>query len=197
MGRKAKVERRTSETHVELELCLDGNGVYEVETSIPFLDHMLALFAKHGLFDLKVRASGDTAVDFHHTAEDIGICLGRVFQEALGDKKGICRYGEATVPMVDALASVAVDFSGRPHVVFRASFQAPKVGEIDVELFEEFFRAFSHAAGADLHIRLHYGNNVHHCIEAIFKAAARACDGATRLDPRQPGVLSTKGTLTS
>ena len=195
MKRTASVCRKTQETEVQVGLCLDGKGDYQIETSVPFLDHMLALFSKHGFFDLEVKASGDTAVDFHHTAEDIGLCLGKAFQEALGEKKGIRRFGEATVPMVDALASVAVDFSGRPHLVFQVSFLSPRVGDMDVELFEEFFRAFSNSAGADLHIRLHYGTNVHHCTESIFKAAARACDLACRTDPRQPGIQSTKGTL--
>lgn len=195
MKRSAAVTRKTKETDVHLELDLDGRGVYSNQTSVPFLDHMLDLFAKHGFFDLEVRATGDTEVDFHHTVEDVGICLGKAFRDALGDKKGIRRYGQATVPMGDALASVAVDISGRPHLVFVAAFPADRVGQVDAELFEEFFRAFGANAGLDLHVRLHYGANVHHSIEAIFKAAARACDEATQLDPRQKGVLSTKGSL--
>jgi len=195
--RKAQVHRKTRETEVHVELCLDGTGLYEVDSSLPFLDHMLSLFAKHGFFNLEVRATGDTAVDYHHTVEDIGLALGRCFRDALGDKRGIRRFGEASVPMVDAFASAAVDFSGRPHLVYQAAFSSPRVGEMDVELFEEFFRSFSNAAEADLHLRLHYGSNVHHCVEALFKAAARACDIASQIEPRQKGVQSTKGTLTA
>ncbi len=196
-SRTARVHRKTRETDVYVELVLDGSGSYEIHSSLPFLDHMLSLFAKHGFFDLQVRASGDTAVDYHHTVEDIGLALGRCFRDALGDKIGVRRFGEASVPMVDAFATAAVDFGGRPHLVFQAAFSSPRVGEMDVELFEEFFRAFSSAAEADLHLRLHYGSNVHHCVEAIFKAAGRACDLASQIEPRQKGVRSTKGTLTA
>lgn len=197
MKRTASVSRKTQEAEVQIDLCLDGKGDFQLETSIPFLDHMLALFSKHGFFDLRIKASGDTAVDFHHTAEDVGLTLGRGFREALGDKQGIRRFGEATVPMADALASAVVDFSGRPHLVFQVYFPSPRVGDMDAELFEEFFRAFSNSACADLHIRLHYGTNVHHCAESIFKAVGRACDLACQLDPRQPGIQSTKGTLSA
>jgi imidazoleglycerol-phosphate dehydratase len=205
MKRKVEIEntakrsgrfcRKTDETDIQVDLSVDGNGTYSIATSIPFLDHMLSLFAKHGFFDLEVRAAGDTNIDFHHTVEDVGICLGHAFREALTDKKGIKRFGSATVPMIDALASVYVDYSGRSHLVFRAPFTASRLGEMDVELFEEFFRAFADSAGLDLHIHLQYGTNVHHCIEAIFKATARAMDAATRIDPRQQGIHSTKGTL--
>ena len=174
---------------------MDGKGDSQVQTPVPFIDHMLTLLAKHGFFDLKIQAKGDTEVDYHHTVEDIGICLGTAFKGALGDKKGIRRFGEATVPMTDALASVAADWSGRSHLVFLADFPSPRVGDMDAELFEEFFRAFSNNAGLDLHIRLLYGSNVHHSIEAIFKAVARALDLASRIDPRQPGIQSTKGSL--
>jgi len=193
--RASRFCRRTDETDIQVDLCVDGTGTHSVSTSIPFLDHMLSLFAKHGFFDLQVRATGDTNVDFHHTVEDVGICLGRAFREALTDKKGMERYGSATVPMIDALASVSVDYSGRSHLVFLAPFTTSRLGDVDVELFEEFFRAFADSAGLDIHIQLQYGNNVHHCIEAIFKAAARAMDAATRINLRQQGIQSTKGTL--
>lgn len=195
MKRTKSVSRKTQETDIHLELCVDGKGDSQVETPVPFIDHMLTLLAKHGFFDLKIQAKGDTEVDYHHTVEDIGICLGTAFKGALGDKKGIRRFGEATVPMTDALASVVADWSGRSHLVFRAEFPSSRVGDMDVELFEEFFRAFSNNAGLDLHIRLLYGSNVHHSIEAIFKATARALDLASRIEPRQPGVPSTKGSL--
>lgn len=195
MKRTQTVNRKTQETEITIELCLDGKGDCEVRSPVPFLDHMLALLAKHGFFDLKIAAKGDTEVDYHHTVEDIGICLGTAFKGALGDKRGIRRFGEAAVPMTDALAFVAVDWSGRPHMVFRADFPSARVGDMDVELFEEFFRAFSNNAGLDLHIHLLCGSNVHHAIEAIFKAFARACDQACQLDPRQHGIQSTKGKL--
>ena len=195
MKRTKSVSRKTQETDISLELCVDGKGDAQIQTPVPFIDHMLTLLAKHGFFDLKILAKGDTEVDYHHTVEDIGICLGTAFKGALGDKKGIRRFGEATVPMTDALASVAADWSGRSHLVFGASFPSSRVGDMDVELFEEFFRAFSNNAGLDLHVRLLYGSNVHHSIEAIFKAVARALDLASRIDPRQPGIQSTKGSL--
>lgn len=195
MKRTKSMSRKTQETDISLELCVDGKGDSQVQTPVPFIDHMLTLLAKHGFFDLKIQAKGDTEVDYHHTVEDIGICLGTAFKGALGDKKGIRRFGEATVPMTDALASVAADWSGRSHLVFLADFPSSRVGDMDAELFEEFFRAFSNNAGLDLHIRLLYGSNVHHSIEAIFKAVARALDLASRIDPRQPGIQSTKGSL--
>jgi imidazoleglycerol-phosphate dehydratase len=195
MKRTKSVSRKTQETDISLELCVDGKGDAQIQTPVPFIDHMLTLLAKHGFFDLKILAKGDTEVDYHHTVEDIGICLGTAFKGALGDKKGIRRFGEATVPMTDALASVAADWSGRSHLVFGADFPSSRVGDMDVELFEEFFRAFSNNAGLDLHIRLLYGSNVHHSVEAIFKATARALDLASQIDPRQPGIQSTKGSL--
>lgn len=197
MNRTGKFARKTEETDVSVELDLDGIGEHRIETSIPFLDHMLILLSKHGFFNMKIKARGDIHVDYHHTVEDVGICLGKAFQKALGEKKGIRRFGEAHVPMIDALADVTVDWSGRSQLVFRASFPSPRVGEMDVELFEEFFRAFANHAGIDLHIDLRYGSNVHHSIEAIFKATARALDRASQLDPRQTGVQSTKGRLDS
>lgn len=195
MKRTKSVSRKTRETDIRLELTVDGKGDSEIRTPVPFMDHMLTLLAKHGFFDLNIQAKGDTEVDYHHTVEDLGICLGTAFKGALGNKKGMQRFGEATVPMTDALASVVADWSGRCHLVFAAEFPSSRVGDMDVELFEEFFRAFSNNAGLDLHIRLHYGSNVHHSIEAIFKAVARALDLASRIDPRQPGVQSTKGSL--
>jgi imidazoleglycerol-phosphate dehydratase len=195
MTRQQQVSRKTQETDIQVGLNLDGRGEFSVTTSIPFLDHMLALFARHGLFDLTVRATGDTAVDYHHTMEDVGICLGNAFKKALGDKKGIRRFGQASVPMIDSLATVVLDLSGRAHLTFRVEFASSRVGELDVELFEEFFRAFSTAAGIDLHVHVPYGSNVHHSVEAIFKAFARACEQAVRIDPRMEGVWSTKGTL--
>ncbi len=195
MKRTKSVNRKTQETEISLELCVDGKGDSKIQSPVPFLDHMLTLFAKHGFFDLEIEAKGDTEVDYHHTVEDVGICLGTAFKGALGDKKGLRRFGEATVPMTDALASVAADWSGRAHLVFGVDFPSSRVGDMDVELFEEFFRAFSNNAGLDLHIRLFYGSNVHHSIEAIFKAAGRALDQASQIDPRQPGIQSTKGSL--
>jgi imidazoleglycerol-phosphate dehydratase len=195
MKRRKSVTRKTQETEILVELCVDGKGDYEIQTPVPFLDHMLALFAKHGFFDLRIQAKGDVQVDDHHTVEDIGICLGKALRGALGEKIGIRRFGEASVPMTDALAFVAVDLSGRSHLVFKAAFPSPRVGKMDVELIEEFFRAFSNNAELDLHIHLRYGANVHHSIEAIFKATGRACDLATQMDARQPGIQSTKGSL--
>ena len=195
MKRIATIKRKTAETDIVVELLLDGQGDYQIDTSVPFLDHMLNLFAKHGFFNLKIKASGDIQIDYHHTVEDIGICLGKAFQKALSDKKGIRRYGESSVPMTDALATVVADFSGRGNLIFQVDFPASRVGDMDVELFSEFFRAFSANAGADLHIRLHYGENIHHCIEAVFKAFGRACDLAVQLEPRQGGIQSTKGSL--
>ena len=195
MKRTGTIKRKTAETDIVVELLLDGRGDYQINTSVPFMDHMLNLFAKHGFFDLKIQASGDIQVDYHHTVEDVGICLGKAFQKALGNKKGIRRYGQASVPMSDALATVVADFSGRGNLIFQADLPSSRVGDMDVELFSEFFRAFSTNAGADLHIRLHYGQNIHHCIEAVFKAVGRACDEATQLEPRQSGIQSTKGSL--
>jgi imidazoleglycerol-phosphate dehydratase len=195
MKRSAKVERKTKETEIAVELELDGTGKYKIATSVPFMDHMLELFARHGLFDLKVRATGDIEVDYHHTVEDLGICLGEAFKKAVGDKKGISRYGEASVPMDDALARVDVDFGGRAFLVYNAKIPRGKVGEFDVELIEVFFSAFSANSAINLHINLAYGNNYHHIIEAIFKAFARALDRATRRDERIKGLMSTKGTL--
>ena len=195
MSRKASLERITKETQIKLALEIDGRGEAKICTSVPFLDHMLDLFTRHGLFDLKIEARGDIDIDFHHTVEDIGIVLGTAFREALGDKKGIRRYGQAAVPMDETLASVAIDLSGRPYMVYNVKLPKVKIGEFDVELAREFFQAFANNAGANLHINVMYGDNVHHILEACFKGMARALDQATQLDPRIEGVLSTKGKL--
>ncbi|RII29827.1 MAG: imidazoleglycerol-phosphate dehydratase HisB [Geobacter sp.] len=195
MSRTATIERITKETRIRMELSVDGRGQAKVCTSVPFLDHMLNLFARHGLFDLTIEASGDIDIDFHHTVEDVGIVLGEAFKQALGDKNGIRRYGQATVPMDETLAAVAVDFSGRPYLVYHVALPKVKIGDFDVELAREFFQAFVNHCGLNLHINVMYGDNVHHIIEACFKAFARAVDVATQLDPRVEGVMSTKGVL--
>ena len=195
MIRAAAIERVTKETRIKLSLDVDGKGDAKICTSVPFLDHMLNLFARHGLFDLDVEASGDIDIDFHHTVEDIGIVLGEAFRQALGDKKGIRRYGQATVPMDETLASVAIDISGRPYLVYHVVLPKVKIGEFDVELAREFFQAFVNHCCLNLHINVMYGENVHHIIEACFKAVARAMDVATQFDPRVEGVMSTKGVL--
>lgn len=195
MSRTATIERITNETRIKLSLDVDGNGEGKICTSVPFLDHMLNLFARHGLFNLEVEACGDIDIDFHHTVEDIGIVLGEAFKQALGDKKGIRRYGQASVPMDETLASVAVDISGRPYLVYHVNLPKVKIGEFDVELAREFFQAFANHCGLNLHINVMYGDNVHHIIEACFKACARAMDTATQLDPRVKDVMSTKGVL--
>ena len=195
MSRKASIERVTKETQIKLSLEIDGTGESKICTSVPFLDHMLDLFTRHGLFDLRIEAKGDIDIDFHHTVEDIGIVLGTAFREALGDKKGIRRYGQATVPMDETLASVAVDLSGRPFMVYHVSLPKVKIGEFDVELAREFFQAFVNNVGANVHINVMYGDNVHHVLEACFKGMARALDMATQIDPRIQGVMSTKGKL--
>ena len=195
MPRKAKVRRRTTETDVAVELELDGQGRFRVETGLPFFDHMLAQLAKHGLFNLTLRAKGDLEVDPHHTMEDVGLALGEAFAQALGNRANIRRYGQATVPMDDALGWVAVDLSGRPFLVYRADGLAGKIGEFDAALLKEFFRAFATALKANVHIGVAYGENTHHMAESVFKAAGRALDVATTLDPRVKGIPSTKGKL--
>ncbi|ALA70007.1 imidazoleglycerol-phosphate dehydratase [Geobacillus stearothermophilus 10] len=195
MAREATIARTTNETSIQLSLSLDGEGKAELETGVPFLTHMLDLFAKHGQFDLYIEAKGDTHIDDHHTTEDIGICLGQAIKEALGDKKGIKRYGNAFVPMDDALAQVVIDLSNRPHFEFRGEFPATKVGAFDVELVHEFLWKLALEARMNLHVIVHYGRNTHHMIEAVFKALGRALDEATMIDPRVKGVPSTKGML--
>lgn len=197
MTRFAKIERNTNETKIAVELNLDGAGQAEIKTGVGFMDHMLDLFMKHGLFDGKIIANGDTWIDDHHTTEDIGIVLGQVFREALGDKKGIKRYGNAFVPMDDALAQVVVDCSNRPHLEYRIEPTLnAKVGSFDTELVHEFLWKFALEARINLHVIVPYGHNTHHIIEAIFKALARALDDAIQIDPRVKGVPSTKGLLT-
>jgi len=195
MSRTAVVERVTKETRIRLSLGIDGTGEAKVCTSVPFLDHMLDLFARHGLFDLQVEAQGDIDIDFHHTVEDVGIVLGEALKRALGGKEGIRRYGHATVPMDETLASAAVDLSGRPYLCYNVPLPKVKIGEFDVELVREFFQAFANTGALNLHVNLLYGENVHHMVEGCFKAFARALDEATRRDERITGVLSTKGKL--
>jgi imidazoleglycerol-phosphate dehydratase len=196
MTRQATINRMTNETQVNVTLQLDGEGQATIDTGVPFMDHMLDLFVKHGFFDATIQASGDTHIDDHHTTEDIGIVLGQVVKEALGDKKGIRRYGNAFVPMDDALAQVVIDCSNRPHLEFRAVLPNEKVGNFDTELVHEFLWKFALEARMNVHVIVHYGHNTHHIIEAIFKALARALDEAVSIDPRVKGVPSTKGLLT-
>jgi len=195
MNRQSSISRKTGETDITLSFCLDGTGNSELNTGIGFLDHMIALFAKHGLFDITVKAEGDLYVDEHHTAEDIGIALGLAIKEALADKKSIKRYGTSFVPMDEALAMVSMDLSGRPFLVFDADFTSDRVGTMSTQMVEEFFRAVAFNAGMTLHIKALYGKNDHHIIEAIFKAFGRALDEASRIDDRITGVMSTKGSL--
>jgi imidazoleglycerol-phosphate dehydratase len=193
--RIAEIKRDTKETQIAAEVNLDGSGLSEVDTGVGFFDHMLDLLARHGLVDLKLSAKGDTHVDAHHTTEDTGIVLGLAIQKALGDRAGIRRFGDATVPMEDSLAQVAIDLGGRGSCCFHAAFPADKVGEFDTELVEEFFRAVALNAGMNVHINVLYGFNTHHISEAIFKAFAKALESATRINPRVKGVPSTKGVL--
>lgn len=195
MERTAEIIRKTNETDISLWLDVDGTGETQIDTGIGFFDHMLMLFAKHGLFDIKLKAIGDLYVDAHHTVEDVGIVLGLGIKKALGEKKSLARYGTAYVPMDETLAVVSLDLSGRQYIVFNASFKSDKIGQLDTELIEEFFRALAFNAGITLHINVLYGNNSHHIAEAIFKAFARALDQATQIDERVVGVMSTKGSL--
>ncbi len=189
------VVRKTRETDVKLELTIDGEGKNSVSTEVPFFDHMLALTAAHGFFDLALNAIGDIEIDGHHTVEDVGIVLGEAFDKALGDRHGIKRYGTSLVPMDEALASVAIDFSNRPFLAYNVRFSHATTGRFDVELVEEFFKAFVNKSGTTLHINMIYGENTHHMIEAIFKAFGQALDEATMFDARISGVRSTKGML--
>ena len=195
MDRIAEVKRVTKETNINMRLDLDGRGRSSVNTGIGFFDHMLEGFARHGFFDLEVDIRGDLHVDGHHTVEDTGIVLGNAIREAVGDKRGIRRYGYFILPMDDALALCAVDFCGRPYLNFDASFPTERVGGLDTELVREFFYAVSYSAGMNLHLKVMDGTNAHHMIEAMFKAFAKALDGATGMEPRVSDVLSTKGTL--
>ncbi|MEY4167055.1 MAG: imidazoleglycerol-phosphate dehydratase HisB [Blastocatellia bacterium] len=196
MKRYATTERQTRETRIRLELGLDGTGKSEIATGIPFLNHMLELFARHGNFDLRVDCAGDLEVDDHHTVEDIAICLGQALSRALGEKIGIARYGHAYVPMDETLARAVIDLSGRSYLVYHAEEKREKVGTFSVELAEHFWHSFAEHARCNLHLEVLYGRNQHHMLEAIFKAAARALALAVRIDTRVDGVLSTKGTLT-
>jgi imidazoleglycerol-phosphate dehydratase len=195
MPRIARVERTTHETNIAVEIDLDGQGRSRVETPLPFLSHMVEQIARHGLFDLTVVALGDVEIDGHHTTEDLGIVLGLAVQKALGDKAGITRYGEATLPMDEALVTCALDLSGRSYFVFRVPLPKAKVGTFDVELVPVFFEAFARSTPCNLHLRMHEGENLHHIIEISFKAFAKALMRATRIDPRVVGVPSTKGSL--
>jgi len=196
MNRVATVTRTTTETDVTLTIDLDGSGAAEVDSGIGFLDHMLTALARHGLFDLTIRATGDLHIDCHHTTEDIGIVLGRAFAQAIGDKRGIRRFGQATVPMDEALTEAAVDISGRPFLGWDVSFARDRLGEMDTELFQEFFRAFATNALLTLHVANRAGGNAHHVAESCFKAVARALRMATEADPRAAGAIaSTKGAL--
>ena len=195
MARTSCVKRSTSETQIEVSLNLDGSGIQDIKTPIPFLDHMLSQLAKHGYFDLTVKAQGDTQIDFHHTVEDVGIAVGQAFKEALGEKKGIRRFAEASTPLNEALAQCVVDISGRAFFVFNVELPKSKIGEFDVELVSEFFQAFSANSGTTLHLNSPYWSNLHHIIEALFKAFARALDSACSVDSRTSNIPSTKGTL--
>ena len=194
-AREASIRRKTKETEIKLSLNIDGDGKSDICTTVGFLDHMLTLLAKHGQMDLNVMAEGDLNVDQHHTVEDIGICLGHALIQALGDKAGIRRYGEATLPMDEALTTVALDLGGRPFIVWKVAMPTEKIGGFDAQLVEEFWRAVATNAQMNLHVRLHHGQNSHHIAESIFKAAARALRQATEKDPRMRGVPSTKGKL--
>jgi imidazoleglycerol-phosphate dehydratase len=195
MMRNSAVERNTKETRIKLELNLDGTGVFDIRTGIGFFDHMLAQIAYHGCFDMKLEAAGDLEVDSHHTIEDVGLTLGEAIRKALGERRGIRRYGEATIPMDEALAMAVVDLGGRPYLVFNAELGKGRLGGFDLEMVREFYRAISVQAGMNIHIRLLEGDNLHHCVEAIFKAFGRALTAATRIEERKMEIPSTKGVL--
>jgi imidazoleglycerol-phosphate dehydratase len=194
-SRTATIDRKTGETDISLRLNLDGSGMASINTGVGFLDHMCHLFAKHSLIDLQVEAKGDLHVDFHHTVEDVGICLGQALFQAIGNKAGIRRYGHFTLPMDETLVTTAVDLSGRAAFVFNANFSSPKIGDFDSELVREFWNAVAQQAACNLHVNLHYGSNNHHISEAIFKSLARSFRMAVETDPRHPGVPSSKGAL--
>lgn len=194
--RKATIERKTKETSIKVELNLDGTGKYEVSTGIGFLDHMLEQLSRHSLIDLKVAAKGDLHIDYHHTTEDTGIAIGEAFSKALGERKGITRYAHAYIPMDETLSRVAIDISGRPYFIWKVEFTKPKLGEMDTELFREWFQAFAFAAGATLHVENLYGVNNHHIVESCYKGLARSLRVASSIDPRKADEIpSTKGTL--
>jgi imidazoleglycerol-phosphate dehydratase len=194
--RVATLSRKTAETDITVKLTVDGKGVSKIDTGIPFFDHMLTLFAKHGLFDLEVKARGDVAVDYHHTVEDVGIVLGEAFKAALGEKLGLKRYGFFILPMDEALARVVIDLGGRPHLVYDVSAPTMFVRDFNLALVKEFFRAFANTVGANVHVKLVYGEEPHHVVEAVFKSFARALDAASQIEPRAADRLpSTKGKL--
>jgi imidazoleglycerol-phosphate dehydratase len=195
MARKAKIIRKTTETDITLDIDLDKSAGSKIDTTIPFLNHMLDLFVRHGQFKLVIKGAGDTEIDDHHLVEDLGICLGQAVGEALGKKTGINRYGSATVPMDESLCRVDIDISGRPYLIYKVRYERRKIGGFDPALVKEFFKAFTDHSGITLHINLAYGSNSHHIIEAVFKAFARALRQAVNIDPEISGVLSTKGTL--
>lgn len=195
MSRISNIDRKTVETDIQICLNLDGTGISRIETGVGFLDHMLTLFAKHGLFDLDVTAKGDLHIDSHHTTEDIGICLGKALVQAVGDKRGLARYGAMTLPMDESLVTSALDLSGRVKFIYKVEFPTEKIGPFDTELVEEFWQAVASNAQMNLHLVLHHGTNSHHIAEGLFKATARALRQATTIDPRQTGVPSSKGTL--
>src|SRR5262245_19461308 len=195
MARTARIERKTAETEIDLTLNLDGTGTAKVASGVGFFDHMLTHLAKHGLFDLSVTCKGDTHIDAHHTVEDVGICFGKALVQALGDKAGVRRYGDCTLPMDEALATAAIDLSGRPFLVWNAAVPIETIGTLPSQLAEEFWRAVSSAGLLTLHVVLRHGRNTHHIVVAIFKACARALRAAVELDPRASGVPSTKGVL--
>jgi imidazoleglycerol-phosphate dehydratase len=194
--RKASLDRKTMETQIAVSINLDGMGAYDVKSGVGFLDHMLELLSRHSLIDIKLRAKGDTHIDFHHTTEDSGIALGQAFAKALGDRKGIRRYADCFLPMDDALTRAAIDVSGRPYLIWNVEFSRPKIGEFDTELVREWFQAFAMNAGVTLHVQTLYGDNCHHIAESCFKALARVLRGAVEIDPRQKDrIPSTKGSL--
>ena len=194
--RKASLDRKTTETQIAVSINLDGTGSYDVKSGVGFLDHMLELLSRHSLIDIKLRAKGDTHIDFHHSTEDIGIALGQAFAKALGNRKGIRRYADCFLPMDEALTRAAIDVSGRPYLIWKVEFSRPKIGEFDTELVREWFQAFAMNAGVTLHVETLYGDNCHHIAESCFKALARVLRAATEIDPRQKDrIPSTKGSL--
>lgn len=192
MERCSTIHRRTAETDIRVSLDLDGSGLYTINTGVPFLDHMLSMVAKHGFYDLEVQATGDLEVDYHHTVEDVGICLGQAFHQAMGNKQGMRRYASASVPLEETLASAVLDFCDRPYLVYNVDMLPGRIGTFDVELVETFFLGFASHSRATLHLNLQYGRNRHHIAEALFKAFSRAADEATKLESRLTGLLTTK-----
>jgi imidazoleglycerol-phosphate dehydratase len=194
--RTANITRKTKETDIKMSINLDGKGQYSIDTSIPFLDHMLSLMCKHGLFDMKLKAKGDIDVDYHHTVEDVGIVFGKAVKQALGNMKGISRYGQASVPMDEALASISIDISGRPYLVYKVEFsKKSKIKNFEADLIEDFLQSFASNSAITLHVESRYGRNTHHIIEAIFKALGRALRQAVLIDPKVKGIPSTKKVL--